>query len=86
MAELAQGYLAAVGGAANVVNIDACITRLRLTVVDAERVDTARAKALGANGVVKLNTENVQIVIGPKAELVADAMRRVVAQTAPPKA
>ncbi|MBM3115563.1 N-acetylglucosamine-specific PTS transporter subunit IIBC [Jeongeupia naejangsanensis] len=74
-ASLAAGYLQAIGGNANLASIDACITRLRLGVKDSALVDEAAAKRLGASGVVRLNKENVQIIIGPKAELVADAMR-----------
>jgi len=76
MAELAKAYIEVAGGADNLVHIDACITRLRLTVQDSERVNAATAKSIGASGVIKLNKENVQIVIGPKAELIADAMRK----------
>lgn len=75
VAELAQAYVTVVGGADNVVNVDACITRLRLTVRDADRVDAGAARTLGASGVIKLNRENVQIVVGPKAELIADSLR-----------
>ncbi|WP_083300619.1 N-acetylglucosamine-specific PTS transporter subunit IIBC [Jeongeupia sp. USM3] len=74
-ASLAAGYLQAIGGNANLTSIDACITRLRLGVKDSALVDEAAAKRLGASGVVRLNKENVQIIIGPKAELVADVMR-----------
>ncbi len=76
MAELAKAYIGVTGGADNLVHIDACITRLRLTVKDSELVNAATAKSIGASGVIKLNKENVQIVIGPKAELIADAMRK----------
>ncbi|MBE9608676.1 N-acetylglucosamine-specific PTS transporter subunit IIBC [Chitinilyticum piscinae] len=79
---LAHAYLAAIGGAANVTDIDACITRLRLTLGDAAKVDEAAAKRAGASGVVKLNATNVQIIIGPKAELVAAAMRNLVGNSA----
>ena len=75
-AELARAYIGVIGGAANVVNVDACITRLRLTVKDADQVNAAAAKSLGASGVIKLNQQNVQIVVGPKAELIADSLRQ----------
>ncbi len=78
-AELAQAYIGVIGGAANVVNVDACITRLRLTVNDADLVNMAGAKSLGASGVIKLNQQNVQIVVGPKAELIADSLRQQLA-------
>lgn len=56
-------------------DVDACITRLRLTLKDATKVDEAAAKRAGASGVIRLNNQNVQIIIGPKAELIALAMR-----------
>lgn len=74
-AELAQAYVAVVGGPSNVTNVDACITRLRLSVVDADLVDEAAAKRLGASGMIKLNKQSVQIIVGPKAELIADSLR-----------
>ncbi len=80
-AELAQAYVGVIGGAGNVVNVDACITRLRLSVKDADQVNVAAAKSLGASGVIKLNKQNVQIVVGPRAELIADALRRQLAGT-----
>ncbi|GAA5786543.1 N-acetylglucosamine-specific PTS transporter subunit IIBC [Chitiniphilus shinanonensis] len=75
---LARGYLNVIGGTANLENIDACITRLRLTVGDTAKVNEGEAKRLGASGVIKLNTKNVQIIVGPRAELIAAAMRNVI--------
>ena len=74
MAEIAQGYISAAGGAANLVNIDACITRLRLSVKDASRVNEELARKLGASGVIRLDQQNVQIVVGAQAELIAQSM------------
>ncbi len=68
-------YLAVAGGKENLTNIDACITRLRLSVVDASRVDDKAAKAAGASGVIRLDTHSVQIIIGPEAEVIAQGMR-----------
>lgn len=79
VAELGQAYVPVIGGAANVEGIDACITRLRLTLADASKVDEAAAKRLGASGVIKLNNKSVQIIVGPKAELIADALRSAIA-------
>lgn len=76
---LAHTYLAVIGGAVNVSNVDACITRLRLTLKDTSKVDEAAAKRAGASGVIRLNSQNVQIIIGPKAELIAAAMQKVLA-------
>lgn len=80
MAELARKYVAAVGGSANLKGIDACITRLRLAVVDSAQVNDAACKRLGASGVVKLNKQTVQVIVGAKAESVAAVMKSEIAK------
>jgi len=67
------------GGEDNLTQIDACITRLRLSVRDMQQVNDKQLKALGASGVVKLNSNNLQVVLGPQAEIVAGAMKAVIA-------
>ena len=74
---LAQTYLSVIGGASNVTDVDACISRLRLSLVDGSKVDEVAARHAGANGVIRLNNQSVQIIIGPKAELVAAAMQKL---------
>ncbi|MBV7299618.1 N-acetylglucosamine-specific PTS transporter subunit IIBC [Enterovibrio paralichthyis] len=74
---LARQYLKALGGHDNLTNIDACITRLRLTVKDGSQIDEKTLKALGAMGVVKLGTNNLQVILGPLAEIVAGEMKKV---------
>ena len=80
LAQLATSYIAAVGGTDNLKAIDACITRLRLTVVDSGRVNDAMCKRLGASGVVKLNKQTIQVIVGAKAESIGDEMKKVVAR------
>ncbi|WP_312949633.1 PTS N-acetyl glucosamine transporter subunit IIABC [Superficieibacter sp.] len=80
LTQLATNYIAAVGGTDNLKAIDACITRLRLNVVDSARVSDAMCKRLGASGVVKLNKQTIQVIVGAKAESIGDAMKRVVAR------
>lgn len=75
--ELAKQYLKALGGHANLSNIDACITRLRLSVNDMSVIDEKQLKALGAMGVVKLGTNNLQVILGPLAEIVAGEMKSI---------
>ncbi|UCQ55036.1 N-acetylglucosamine-specific PTS transporter subunit IIBC [Edwardsiella tarda] len=77
VSELARQYIACVGGSANLTGIDACITRLRLTVKDSSLVNEALAKKLGASGVIRLNKTSVQIIVGFVAEKIANAMRNV---------
>lgn len=76
----ARQYIAAIGGSDNLTGIDACITRLRLNVKDATIVNDSYAKRLGASGVIRLNKQSVQVIVGTRAELVANAMRDVLTQ------
>ncbi|MBJ7399557.1 PTS transporter subunit EIIC, partial [Mycolicibacterium sp.] len=64
---MAERLIAAFGGRANLVNVDACITRLRMDVADTGKVDQARLKALGAAGVIEVGN-SVQAVFGTQAE------------------
>ena len=64
---MAERLIAAFGGRANLVNVDACITRLRMEVADTGKVDQARLKALGAAGVIEVGN-SVQAVFGTQAE------------------
>lgn len=76
---LARRYIGAIGGSDNLTAIDACITRLRLNVKDSALVNDGIAKRLGASGVIRLNKQSVQIIVGTRAELIAAAMRNVLA-------
>lgn len=69
--ELVQHYVSALGGMHNLHSVDACITRLRLTLKDRGLMKEAQLKALGAMGIVKLGDKNVQVIIGPQAESIA---------------
>ncbi|MBK4716950.1 MULTISPECIES: N-acetylglucosamine-specific PTS transporter subunit IIBC [Tenebrionibacter/Tenebrionicola group] len=75
--QLARQYIAAVGGSDNLTGIDACITRLRLSVKDSSVVNDAMAKRLGASGIIRLNNTSVQIIVGFVAEKIANSMKTV---------
>jgi PTS system N-acetylglucosamine-specific IIC component len=72
---LARRYISAIGGSENLTGIDACITRLRLNVKDSALVNDSLAKRLGASGVIRLNKQSVQVIVGTRAEIIAGAMR-----------
>ncbi len=69
-------YLRGLGGKDNIKTIDACATRLRVEVVNADAVDTPALKAIGARGVVKSAGGAVQVIIGPEAELISDEVKK----------
>ncbi|ODU22552.1 MAG: PTS N-acetyl-D-glucosamine transporter [Sphingomonas sp. SCN 67-18] len=68
--------VAALGGAGNLQSIDACTTRLRLTLADPEKIDEAALRAAGARGVIHVGQNGLQVVMGPQADQIASAMRR----------
>lgn len=74
-AERAAAFIVALGGKDNLTTIDACITRLRLTLEDVSKIDEAQLQALGSRGNIKLGDNGLQVVLGPEAELIADAMK-----------
>lgn len=48
---MAQDLVRSFGGRSNIINLDACITRLRISVKEMNKVNKGRLKALGAKGV-----------------------------------
>lgn len=67
IAEKAPAVLAALGGEANIVSVDACITRLRVEVKDKSKVDKNELKSLGAAGVMEVGN-GIQAIFGAKAD------------------
>ncbi len=64
-------------GADNIINIDNCISRVRLTVKKNDFIDNAGAKKIGYIGVAKPGSEAVQLIIGPDAEVIANEMKKI---------
>ncbi len=65
--EMAGELVHAFGGKDNITNLDACITRLRVTVKDVAKVDQAKLKSLGAAGVVVAGS-GIQAIFGTKSD------------------
>jgi N-acetylglucosamine PTS system EIIB component len=70
MPSKAEQIVAGLGGVGNIVEIEACITRLRTEVTDASLVDDGALKRAGAHGVLRSGTV-VQVVVGPEADTLA---------------
>lgn len=73
---MAEDLISAFGGAANIVGLDACITRLRLNVRNNTLVDQARLKQLGATAVV-IVADGVQAIFGTRSENLKTEMEQV---------
>ncbi|HUP28610.1 MAG TPA: N-acetylglucosamine-specific PTS transporter subunit IIBC [Usitatibacter sp.] len=81
--EVALAYIGALGGAANLVSVDACTTRLRLELANREAANDAALRALGARGTVRVGVSGLQVVVGPMADQVAGAIRAALHEAAP---
>ena len=66
----AAAILAGLGGAGNIVEIEACITRLRTQLEDVSLIDEPSLRAAGAHGLMRAGAV-VQVVLGPDADTVA---------------
>ncbi|MFC7443380.1 N-acetylglucosamine-specific PTS transporter subunit IIBC [Laceyella putida] len=76
--ELAREVLEAIGGKDNIDKLDACTTRLRMTLKDENKLDQDKLKKLGAAGVVQVGKGNFQAVFGTKSELLKDQILKMI--------
>lgn len=74
--DLPYEILEAMGGKENISHLDACITRLRVSVNDAKNVDKARLKKLGASGVLEVGN-SIQAIFGPRSETIKGQMKDI---------
>jgi PTS system D-glucosamine-specific IIC component len=85
--ELAGGaapVLEALGGAGNIVSIDACLTRLRVELVDPGLVNAEALSALGASGLSRPGASLVQVVMGTSSAALCDDIKGLLARARPP--
>jgi glucose PTS system EIICBA or EIICB component len=75
--DLAANILDAMGGKQNIAHLDACITRLRVSVNDSKEVDKKRLKKLGAAGVLEVGN-NIQAIFGPRSETIKGQMKDII--------
>jgi len=69
-------YISALGGVDNIKNIDNCVTRLRVEIVDNTKINDILLKQLGAKGVINNIKGSVQVVIGPEVERLANQIKQ----------
>jgi PTS system N-acetylglucosamine-specific IIC component len=81
----AEGFITALGGAANLTEVEACTTRLRLGVVDGAAINEAGLKRLGARGLIRTSANGLQVVLGPEADQVASDIRSALRRGSAPR-
>jgi PTS system D-glucosamine-specific IIC component len=75
--DLAVNVLEALGGKENIKTLDACITRLRVSLHDISKVNKERLKSLGAAGVLEVGN-NIQAIFGPKSDQLKTQIKNVI--------
>jgi len=73
--DVAQAFVEALGGKDNIIETGACITRLRMHVKNSAQLKDDDFITLGAKGVIRPNSESIQIVLGTQAESVAEKIK-----------
>lgn len=66
---LSPQIIASLGGIQNILDINSCATRLRLTVSNPDKVDEAGLKTTGAAGVIKKG-KGIQVIYGPQVSII----------------
>lgn len=75
--ELAVKVLEVLGGKKNIKHLDACITRLRITVLDVKKVNKSGFRAIGSAGVMQIG-DSFQAIFGPKSDMLKEQIKDVI--------
>lgn len=70
--------LEGLGGVENIKSIDNCITRLRVEIIDPDKVDDAKIKKSGISGIVRPNKTSIQVIVGGQVQFVADEIKKMI--------
>lgn len=73
--DAAGAYIEALGGASNIVSVDACTTRLRLVITSQDAVRANALTRLGARGIVRPSANALQVVVGATADRLAGEIK-----------
>lgn len=77
MQNVASHVIEGLGGFENIVAVNNCISRLRVDVKDMSKTDDNLLKKTGSLGIIRPSETHIQVIYGPKVEVVADAVRQV---------
>jgi glucose-specific phosphotransferase system IIA component len=77
--EKSSQILAALGGSENILSIDACITRLRLTIKNTKLINQEKLKALGAAGTM-IAGSSVQVIFGVESDSLKDQIKALMSK------
>jgi glucose-like phosphotransferase system IIB component len=80
--EKANAVIVAYGGIANITDVGACFTKLRISVADVKKVDQAKLKNLGAHGVIQPSANAVYAVFGTEADILKNMINEIISKNA----
>ncbi|WP_278600074.1 glucose-specific PTS transporter subunit IIBC [Clostridium tertium] len=75
--DLAYNVLDAFGGVKNIKYLDACITRVRVTVKNISLVNRSKLKSLGSADLMIIG-DNIQAIFGPKSDMLKEQMKDII--------
>ncbi|WP_251551540.1 N-acetylglucosamine-specific PTS transporter subunit IIBC [Neobacillus muris] len=76
-ASMAATIYEGLGGDANVLSVDNCVTRLRLEVKDMKAVDQKKIKSTGVPGINIVGENSIQVIVGTNVQFVADEIAKI---------
>lgn len=76
--EIALKYIEAMGGVENIVEVEACSTRLRVVLKNSECFDKDGIMKLGAKGILDRQNNEKHIVIGVEADQIVEEIERII--------
>lgn len=77
MSRKAADVVESIGGLDNIRSIDACITRLRLTLNEPSRIHAEGLQQLGAAGIIRIGKDGVHVVFGTDSELIKEEILKL---------
>ncbi len=75
-----EAFIKALGGEENIIETDACITRLRMKVKRSDQLKDVDFLHLGAKGVIRPDKHTIQIILGTKAEQISEQIKSYLMQ------
>lgn len=76
-AQKAEIILQGLNGWDNIISLDYCATRLRLEIKEMDQVDEKKLKTAGIAGINKIDSKNIQVIVGTQVQFVADEMNKL---------
>lgn len=74
---MAKKILENIGGKENVIDVESCVTRLRLELKDGSLVNEENIKKTGAGGIMRFGENEIQVIIGVEVNRITKEFKRL---------